>query len=318
MADALSNPANPRPLLSVVCPVYCCAGCLRELCGRLSATIASITDLYEIILVDDASPDNAWTVIEELARADARIKGIGLSRNFGQHYAISAGLADASGEWIVVMDCDLQDRPEEVAALYAKAQTGYDIVFGERRDRRDNWLKRASSRSFFAILNYLSGTDYDYRSANYGVFHRKVIDAVRSMGDQSRFFPVMVRWTGFRMTSIPVEHQARHEGHSSYSLRKLLRLAMDIILTNSDKPLRLVATAGILVSLIAIGMTIFSLLRYLHGDVAVAGYTSVIASMWLLSGITLFGMGIIGLYLGRIFESVKARPAFIVRDRINL
>lgn len=318
MQWSASPVGNARPLLSVVCPVYCCVGCLRELCARVVATVSAITNAFEIILVNDASPDNAWAAITELAAADSRIKGIDLSRNFGQHYAITAGLHHATGERVVVMDCDLQDRPEEIAAMYAKAQEGWDVVFGERHDRQDTWFKRATSRAFFAALNYLSGANYDYRAANFGVFDRKVIEAVLSMGDRYRFFPVMVRWTGFRTTSIPVMHQSRPEGRSSYTFRKLMRLALDIILSNSDKPLRLVAIAGICVSFAALAMTIFSLVRYLHGDIAVAGYTSVVASMWLLSGLILFGMGIIGLYLGRVFESVKGRPTYIVRERLNL
>jgi dolichol-phosphate mannosyltransferase len=309
--------ASAAPAISVVTPVYCCASCLRELCRRLAETLSKITDDYEIVLVDDASPDDAWDVLRELCAADPRIKAIGLSRNFGQHYAITAGLEHATGEWIVVMDCDLQDRPEEIAALYAKAREGHDIVFARREERRDGWLKRTASRTFIALLNRLSGADYDYRTANFGIYRRAVIDAVRSMGDRSRFFPVMVRWTGFRSTSIPVRHEARAEGESAYSLRKLLRLALDIVLSSSDKPLRLVAALGIVVSLGAIGMTVYSLIRYLHGDVTVAGYTSLIASMWLLAGIVLFCMGIIGLYVGRVFESVKFRPTFLVRERLN-
>jgi dolichol-phosphate mannosyltransferase len=306
------------PLISVVSPVYCCANCLRELCARLGAALAAITPDFEIILVDDASPDAAWATMRELCAGDARIKAVGLSRNFGQHYAIAAGLEQARGEWVVVMDCDLQDRPEEIARLYATARAGHDIVFAERETRRDGWFKRMSSRAFIGLLNYLSGANYDYRTANFGIYRRAVVDAVRSMGDQSRFFPVMVRWTGFRATSIPVQHDARGDGRSAYTWRRLRRLAVDIILSYSDKPLRLVAALGILVSLIALGMSVFSLFRYLHGDVTVAGYTSVIASMWLLSGVTLFCMGVIGLYVGRVFESVKLRPTFIVRERINL
>jgi len=307
-----------NPLISVVSPVYCCANCLRELCARLASTLAAISESYEIILIDDASPDAAWQVVRELCASDPRIKAVGLSRNFGQHYAIAAGLEHARGNWIVVMDCDLQDRPEEIGKLYEKALEGHDIVFAERETRQDSWLKRNSSRAFIALLNYLSGADYDYRTANFGVYSRAVVDSVRSMGDQSRFFPVMVRWTGFRSTSVPVQHDARSDGRSAYSLRRLLRLALDIILSYSDKPLRLVAALGIIVSVIALGMTAFSLFRYLHGDVTVAGYTSVIASMWLLAGVTLFCMGIIGLYVGRVFESVKSRPVFIVRERLNL
>jgi polyisoprenyl-phosphate glycosyltransferase len=256
--------------------------------------------------------------MQELCAADPNVKAIALSRNFGQHRAITAGLEHARGDWVVVLDCDLQDRPEEIANLYAKAREGYDIVFAERETRRDGWLKRNLSRAFIALLNYLSGANYDYRTANFGIYSRSVIDAVRSMGDQSRFFPVMVRWTGFKATSIPVLHDARNDGQSSYTLRKLARLALEIVLSHSDKPLRLVAALGIFVSLIALGMTAFSVLRYVRGDVTVAGYTSVIASMWLLAGITLFCMGIIGLYVGRVFENVKQRPVYIVRERINL
>jgi dolichol-phosphate mannosyltransferase len=306
------------PDISIVSPVYCCADCLRALCERIGAAVAPIGASYEIVLVDDASPDGAWPVMRELAAADPRIKALALSRNFGQHSAIAAGLEHARGRWIVVMDCDLQDRPEEIAALYAKAQEGYDIVFAEREVRQDGWFKRNSSRAFIALLNWLSGADYDYRTANFGIYSRAVIDAVRSMGDRARFFPVMVRWAGFRRTSIPVQHDARGNGGSSYTLKKLVKLALDIMLSYSDKPLRLVATAGIVISLIALAMTAFSLYRYIHGDVTVAGYTSVIASMWLLAGVMLFCMGIIGLYVGRVFESVKSRPHFIVRERLNL
>ncbi len=309
---------NDAPDISVVSPVYCCADCLRALCGRIDAALAATGASYEIVLVDDASPDAAWPVMCELAGADPRIKAVALSRNFGQHCAIAAGLEHARGRWIVVMDCDLQDRPEEIAALYAKAREGFDVVFAEREVRRDGWFKRNSSRAFIALLNWLSGADYDYRTANFGIYGRAVIDAVRSMGDRARFFPVMVRWTGFRRTSIPVQHDARGNGGSSYSLRKLLKLALDIMLSYSDKPLRLVATAGLVISIVALAMTAFSLYRYLHGDVTVAGYTSVIASMWLLAGVMLFCMGIIGLYVGRVFEAVKSRPVFIVRERINL
>lgn len=304
--------------ISVVSPVYCCADCLRTLCTRLAETLSTLGKDYEIILVDDASPDDAWPVLRELCAADSRIKAVALSRNFGQHYAIAAGIEHAVGQWVVVLDCDLQDRPEEIARLYAKAQEGFDVVFAERETRQDSWLKRTSSRLFIAMLNYLSGANYDYRTANFGIYSRAVIDAVRSMGDRSRFFPVMVRWAGFRKTSIPVQHDARGNGGSSYTLRKLLRLALDIMLSYSDKPLRLVATLGIIVSMIALVMTGFSLYRYLHGDVSVAGYTSLIASMWLLAGVILFCMGIIGLYVGRVFENVKSRPIFIVRDRLNL
>jgi len=306
-----------KPLISVASPVYCCARCLDDLCRRLKIALGGITANYEIILVNDSSPDDSWEVIRKLCAADARIKGVALSRNFGQHAAIAAALESASGDWVVVMDCDLQDRPEEIARLYAKAREGYGAVFAERTDRKDKWFKRMASRAFVAVLNYLSGANYDARTANFGIFSRAVIDAVRSIGGSARIFPMAVRWTGFDLTSIPVQHDARGDGVSSYTWKKLLRLALDIILASSDKPLRLVAAMGIAVSAVALAVTGYSVLQYLRGDVSVAGYTSLIASMWLLAGITLFCMGVVGLYVGRIFENVKARPAFIVRDRLN-
>jgi glycosyltransferase involved in cell wall biosynthesis len=244
--------AAALPLISVVTPVYCCANCLRDLCARIGATVGTITEDYEIVLVDDASPDAAWPAIHDLCAHDARIKGIALSRNFGQHYAIAAGLEQVTGEWIVVMDCDLQDRPEEIAQLYAKAKEGYDVVLADREVRQDSWVKRTSSRLFIGMLNYLSGANYDYRTANFSISHRRVVDAIRSMGDASRFFPVMVRWTGFRRTSIAVQHDARADGSSGYTWRKLLRLGLDIVLSNSDNPLRLVAVTGILIALVVI------------------------------------------------------------------
>lgn len=306
-----------KPLISVASPVYCCAGCLEDLCRRLQGALDTITANYEIVLVNDASPDNSWEVIRRLCAADARIRGIALSRNFGQHSAIAAALENVSGDWVVVMDCDLQDRPEEIPRLYAKACEGYDGVFAERTYRKDKWLKRTASRAFAALLNYLSGANYDSRTANFGIFSRAVIDAVLSIGSSARIFPMAVRWTGFNLTSIPVQHDARADGDSAYTWRKLLRLALEIIVASSDKPLRLVAGMGIGVSIVAVAATVYSLLQYARGNVRVAGYTSVIASMWLLAGVTLFCMGVVGLYVGRIFESVKARPAFIIRERLN-
>lgn len=311
----MSDPA--QPLISVACPVYCCARCLEDLCGRLKIALEAITANYEIVLVNDASPDDSWEVIRRLCAADARIRGIALSRNFGQHAAIAAALENVRGDWVVAMDCDLQDRPEEIARLYAKTREGYDGVFAERTDRKDNWFKRTASRAFAAVLNYLSGANYDWRTANFGIFSRAVIDAVRSLGGSARIFPMAVRWTGFKLTSIPVQHDARGDGDGAYTWRQRLRLALDVILASSDKPLRLVAGTGIAISIVALAATVYSVLRYLHGDVRVAGYTSLIASMWLLAGITLFCMGVVGLYVGRIFESVKARPAFIIRERLN-
>ncbi|GAA0906422.1 glycosyltransferase family 2 protein [Rothia nasimurium] len=301
-----------QPKITVVSPVYCCAGCLQDLHARVVASVSSITDDYEIVLVCDASPDASWEAIQKLAAEDSRVRGFLLSRNFGQHYAITAGLEQARGEWIVVMDCDLQDRPEEIPRLYAETQKGYDVVFAARKERQDSTLKRAGSRIFYGLLNYLSDAHHDARTANFGIFHEKVINVLRQMPEPNRAFPIQVKWAGFRQTVIDVQHDARSEGKSSYSLKKLIKLAVDITLSYSDKPLRLSAYLGFTFAAGAILYGACVMVRYLSGEVMVLGYTSLILSVWLLGGIILFSLGVVGLYLGRVYESAKGRPIYII------
>jgi glycosyltransferase involved in cell wall biosynthesis len=309
--------AGGRPDLSVVVPVYGCEGCLEELCSRIAATITRLTKTFEIILVCDGSPDRSWVRIRELALHDSRIKGIRLTRNYGQHYAISAGIEHACGQWIVVMDCDLQDIPEEIAALYQKANEGYDLVFAQRVGRQDTWLKRFLSKAFYRVLSYLTGTRYDASTANFGIFSSRAVAEVNAMPERSRFFPLMVRWAGYRITLLPVTHAPRRSGNSAYNLRKSIRLALEIVLSYSDKPLRLLAKLGLLFSAAAFLLVLFSLYRYLDGAVAVAGYTSIIASIWLLGGIVICGVGVVGLYVGRVFNDIKGRPYYAVDEYLN-
>jgi dolichol-phosphate mannosyltransferase len=240
------------------------------------------------------------------------VRGVRLSRNFGQHRAITAGLEQCRGEWVVVMDCDLQDQPEEVPALYAHALTGYDLVFARRVERQDSWLKRMSSKYFYRTLSYLTGTHQDPAIANFGIYHRKVITAVLAMRESIRYFPTMVRWVGFRSSALPVDHAERSEGKSSYSFRGLINLALDIILAYSDKPLRLTVKLGLMVSLASFVMTLIMLGRFLAGHILVLGYTSLIISIWFFSGLLLSVMGMVGLYLGKTFEQVKNRPIYLI------
>jgi len=305
------------PDFSIVSPVYGCEICLEELCGRIKGALARIEKTFEIILVCDGSPDESWDRICELASLDPRIVGIRLARNYGQHYAISAGLEHARGEWIVVMDCDLQDVPEEIPSLYAKATEGYDLVFAQRVDRQDSWGKRFFSKAFYRVLSYLTGTRYEASTANFGIFSARAIAEVNSMPERSRFFPLMVRWAGYRMALLPTEHASRKAGKSAYGFGKLARLALEIILSYSDKPLRLLAKLGLWFSAAAFLLVIFSLYRYAHGSVAVAGYTSIIASIWLLGGLIISGLGIVGLYVGRVFNDIKARPYYVVAEYQN-
>jgi glycosyltransferase involved in cell wall biosynthesis len=303
------------PHISVVSPVYGCRACLPELCSRIKAALEKKTADFEIILVNDASPDGSWETIVELANKDHRVKGINLSRNFGQHYAITAGLDHCRGEWVVVMDCDLQDQPEEIAKLYDQAMAGYQIVYGQRMRRKDKWLKRINSKIFYAIFGYFTNTKQDPSIGNFGIYHKKVIDSILAMNDYHRYFPTMVRWVGFKHTKISVSHAERADGRSAYSFKKLINMALDIIVSFSDKPLKLMVKFGFLIASISFLFAIYILIKFLTHNILVLGYTSLIVSIWLFSGIIIMVLGIVGLYIGKTFDKVKGRPTYLIMDK---
>jgi len=303
--------------ISIVSPVYLAEDIVDTLIEQIKNEVQKITDRFEIILVEDGSSDGSWKKIHENCQKDKRITGIKLSRNFGQHQAILAGLNASKGEWIVVMDCDLQDRPQEIPNLYHKVLEGYDLVFAQRVKRRDNFLSKILSWYFYRILEYLTDNKYDNTIANFGVYHRKVIDAIKSFGDIHHFFALMANWVGFRATKIPVVHGKRYMGKSSYNFRKKYKLALWIILLFSEKPLRIAINIGFLITLIAIIYAVYIIYRVIVHDIGVVGWSSLIVSIWFLSGIIISIIGIVGLYIGRIFEQVKQRPRYIIDCSIN-
>lgn len=305
-------------MISVISPVYGAASLLSELVERIVQALKHIQVEYEIILVEDCSPDNSWEIINTLAAKHQEVKGIRLSRNFGQHYAITAGLEASKGDWVVVMDCDLQDKPEEIPTLYKKALEGYDIVFAQRVKRLDGFLKKFFSTQFYRLLAYFTDTNQDSTIGNFGIYSRKAIDSLLAMNDKFRFFPTMIKWVGFISVSIPVEHSLRGEGKSSYTFKKLANLALNTILTFSDKPLRLVVKLGLMIVLFSIIFTFYNLFRYISGQIIEPGWTSLILSIWFLSGIIIFILGVIGMYVGKIFESVKNRPLYIIKEMVNI
>jgi polyisoprenyl-phosphate glycosyltransferase len=304
--------------ISVVSPVYRAENIVSELVKQLKEQLSPITGDFEIILINDASPDNSWVEIEKETTKDKRVKGLNLSRNFGQHYAITAGLNFARGEWIVVMDCDLQDRPDEIPNLYHKALEGYDSVFAQRTERNDTLFKKLFSKLFYKLFSYLTDTKQDATVANFGIYRRCVIDAILSMHDQIRFFPTMVQWVGFRKFYLPVEHASRFEGKSTYNFKGLFRLAINTIMGFSDKPLRLTVKVGFFITLLSVLVAIVYLGLYLSGQIQVEGFTTLILSLWFLSGFIMFILGILGLYIGRMFEKVKERPVYLIQDKCNI
>lgn len=302
------------PLLSVVIPVYKAEGCLDELYRRLVAAIEPVTKDFEIVLVEDCGGDRSWSIIRALAAADPRVRGLQFSRNFGQHYGITAGLDVAEGDWVVVMDCDLQDRPEEIPRLYAKAQEGYDVVLARRGGRTDSLPKRFSSWCFYQLLSWLADTDYDSAAGNFRIISRKVVIACRSMREQLRFFSGLVNWMGFPTASIEVSHAERHEGHSTYTFGKLWKLAVDTIIAYSDKPLRLAVRFGFVMSMLSFAAGLYILLRAVLYGSPVVGWPSLMVSVYFIGGITISILGVLGIYLGKTFDEAKKRPLYIVMN----
>lgn len=304
--------------ISVVIPVYKAESCIEELYKRLESSLSSITENFEIVLVEDSGKDGTWEIIKRLAARDSRLKGIMLSRNFGQHYAITAGLDYCHGEWVVVMDCDLQDQPEEIPRLYAKAKEGFDIVFARRANRKDDFIKKLCSRVFYVVFDYLTDQKSDPSIANFGIFNSKVIDNFRSMRESARNFPLFVRWLGFNSTAIDIEHSTRHTVHSSYTIRSAGQLAINSIMAQSNKPLYLSIKFGFFMALGSILFAIYLTTRYFIYSSPVQGWTSVIVSIYFLFGLLFINTGFVGLYIGRIYNEVKNRPIYVVDQNVNL
>jgi dolichol-phosphate mannosyltransferase len=304
--------------ISVVSPIYRGEKMLDELVERIEKAVEGITSDYEIVLVNDCSPDNSWECIERRCKADRRVKGVNLSRNFGQHYAITAGLSKAQGEWVVVMDCDLQDRPEEIPNLYRKAQEGYDSVFAQRMERQDSWAKRMSSTLFYGVFSFLTDSRQDKSVANFGIYHRKVVEAILSMNDSIRYFPIMAQWVGFRKGYLPVQHAESERGKSSYSLFKLFRLASDNMIGFSDKPLRLMLKIGFYITLLSLLVALYYFVKWAMGWIEVDGFTTLVISVWFALGTIAMMLGVTGIYIGKIYDRVKGRPTFIISETLNM
>jgi glycosyltransferase involved in cell wall biosynthesis len=305
------------PLLSIVSPVYKAEKIIPLLVERIENSVSKITADYEVLLVEDGGPDHSWTVIEAIAKTNSKIKGIKLSRNFGQHPAIMAGLSQAKGEWVVVMDCDLQDQPEEIEKLYAKALEGFDIVLAKRRDRKDRFFKKMTSKLFSLTYSYLTETKFDGTIANFGIYNKKVIVEVLKMDDYIKSFPLFVNWVGYNTISVEVEHAERLESQSSYTFSKLMSLAFNTIISFSNKPLKLFVKFGMIMSVVSFIVGLITIFKYFKGEISVLGYSSLMVSIWFLSGVIITITGIVGIYVGKIFDQSKGRNSFIIDKIVN-
>ena len=304
------------PDFSIVVPIYNeSPDTLRELIRRVEATLTSNNLSYEIIFVDDGSKTDIWNVIKSMAAASSTIKGIKLARNFGQHVAITAGLDQANGNWVVVMDSDLEDRPEIIPDLYAKAREGYDVVFVNRLERPMSRIYGLTTRCFYYVLNALSGQEYNALQSNFSIVSSKAVSAFRRMRERTRFYGGILRWVGFKQTSISAIHGARHAGESGYTFMKRVRFALTLILGFSSRLLYFSIAIGAfmaMASLLIAAYIVIEKLRY--PEVTLLGWSSVITAILFTGGVTNLAIGFVGLYIGEIFQEIKGRPLYVTDE----
>jgi len=307
-------------LFSIVVPLYNEEENIPELYRRLTAVMNRLTSEetgdYEIILVDDGSSDQTWALVQELREKDSRVKGISFSRNFGHHIAITAGLDHAKAQTIILMDGDLQDQPEEIPRLHQKLLEGYDLVYGIRRVKKDSPMKRLNSSLFWWFLNKFSGIHIPRNQSLLRIFDRKVLDVVNNMRERARFIHGMIAWTGFRTALLEIAHAPRERGVSKYNMVKLFRLAFNAITAFSIVPLRLATYLGILSSGLGFFYALYFLYKKIFLGIPVLGYASIIVAVLFVGGVQLLILGIIGEYLGRIYQEVQARPIYIIRESL--
>ena len=311
---------NMTPALSIVSPVYRAEPLIPRLVAEIKAAVETLGVSYEIVLVDDASPDDSWAAIErEAAKDPEHIHGVQLSRNFGQHPTITAALSHARGEWIIVMDCDLQDNPVEIPRLWDAVHNReggpWDGMFTARKNRQDTWFKKFQSRTFARVFNVFTGLQLESESMNYGIYHRRVVDAVLANDDRNRFFALLVRWSGFKLGTVDVAHQGRPEGSSAYTVMKGLRLAIGSIIGYSRGPLVAAIFAGVGMGVIAFCIAAYYGWLWWVEGFEVPGFASLIISIWLVGGLNLLFLGVVGIYVGEVFVQTKRRPHFLVRTQ---
>src|SRR5574341_113167 len=315
------NGAEPggHVLLSIVLPIYNNALCLEELSRRLHAVLTSEgIDDYEVIFIDDGSGDSSREVVRQLCANDPRVKLIALSRNFGHQYAITAGFDSARGAAVLVMDVGLQDPPEVIPDFLAKWREGYDVVYGVRLDRPgEQRFKRWTALLFYRILRRLTSTEIALDSGDFRLVSRRAMDTFNTLRERSRFVRGMVSWLGYPHASVHYNRAPRWAGESQYSLRKLVRFALDGIFAFSDLPLRIATWtgfAGVGVCLPYLGYAVASKLIL---GVPVQGWVSLVAIIIFIGSVQLTMLGVMGEYVGRIYEELKGRPLYVIQERVG-
>jgi dolichol-phosphate mannosyltransferase len=307
-----------RPLVSVVAPCYNEADGLGEFHRRVSAACrAAVDDSYEIVVVNDGSRDATWDLIAKLSQQDPHVVGINLSRNHGHQIALTAGLSQAKGERIFILDADLQDPPELLSKMMAEMDGGADVVYGRRRSRKgESWFKLATASAFYRCLHALTDVDIPLDTGDFRLMSRRAVKALMRMPEQHRFIRGMVTWLGFRQVAIEYDRDERLAGETHYPLHRMVRLAFDAITGFSIQPLRAASLFGVTVGLAGLAMLVRSLYVWFTHE-TVPGWTSLITVVLLLGSVQLLFLGVLGEYVGRLFMESKRRPLFIISDVVG-
>ena len=314
--SALPLAARREVEISVVVPVYGCRDSLRALHERTTAAVRSITDSYEIVFVDDCDRQGSWDVVSEIAREDRAVSAYRLSRNFGQHAAITAGLAQCAGRWAVVMDCDLQDPPEHIPLLYRTAREGHDVVLARRKRKRHSLFRRLAARAYFRLMKILAKARLDGEFGSFSIISRKVIDALLGFRDQDRHYLFILNWLGFQTAAVDYQPAERLAGKSSYGLRALIAHGIDGIFFQTTILLRWIVYLGfILGALGAVSAAYVVVLRLTHS--AFPGWASVVVLLLIIGGFIIVSTGVTGLYIGRVFDEVRARPLYVIDEAVE-
>src|SRR2546425_5549487 len=308
---------RPEPDLSVVVPVYNEEGNIPVLYSRVSTVLEKLGMHYEIIFVDDGSKDKSPPLLDTLVDKDTHVAVVGLARNFGHQVAITAGLEHARGNAVVVMDADLQDPPEMLPQFIAKWREGHDVVYAIREQRPEGWLKRLAYAIFYRLLQRVANVEIPLDSGDFCIMSRRVVDELIRMPERNRFVRGIRSWVGFNQVGVPYKRDARHAGRPKYTLSRLLVLALDGLISFSHTPLRIASLSGLVISLLSFLLAVFYAVKKLTTGLNPPGFATLVVAIFFLAGIQLITMGVMGEYVGRIFEEVKQRPLYIVRRVIG-
>ncbi|KIL36840.1 glycosyltransferase [Cohnella kolymensis] len=304
--------------LSVVVPMYNEEEVIEITYRRLTAVLETFDETYEIVFVNDGSRDRTSAIVRRFCEQDSRVKLVEFSRNFGHQIAVTAGMDYAAGRAVVLIDADLQDPPELIIEMVARWREGFDVVYGRRVERRgESWFKKTTASLFYRFLRSMTSVNIPVDTGDFRLMDRKVCDALSEMRERSRFIRGMVSWAGFRQTSVEYVRDERAAGETKYPLRKMIRLSLDAVTSFSTKPLKLAGILGFLLSAAGFVYLIVVLFQHFFTETTTQGWTSLIAISLLFHGITLSLLGVVGEYIGRIYEEAKRRPLYLVSDQLN-